>query len=126
VRPRSTWHAAACVCADSTATRRRTRWAQSRIFREAYFEGAAYVPMLRRAYELWRELERETATRLLLQTGGLMFGRPDSELVAGTRASAEQCGLEHEVLGVAQIARRFPAFRPEPDMVAVYEPRGCA
>jgi sarcosine oxidase len=96
---------------------------QSRIFREAYFEGAAYVPMLRRAYELWRELERDTATRLLLQTGGLMFGRPDSELVAGTRASAEQCGLEHEVLGVAQIARRFPALRPEPDMVAVYEPR---
>lgn len=95
---------------------------QSRIFREAYFEGSAYVPMVRRAGELWRELEHETATPLLLQTGGLMFGRPDSELVLGARSSAKQYGLEHEVLTVSEISRRFPAFRPETEMVAVYEP----
>jgi sarcosine oxidase len=96
---------------------------QSRIIREAYFEDPVYVPMVRRAYELWRELERDAAEPLLLLTGGLMFGRPDSELVAGTRASAERYGLDHEVLTVSEISRRFPAFRPEPDMVAVYEPR---
>jgi sarcosine oxidase len=96
---------------------------QSRIIREAYFEDPVYVPMVRRAYELWRELERECETPLLMQTGGLMIGRPDSELVAGARASAQQYGLEHELLGAAEIARRFPAFRPDPHMVAVYEPR---
>jgi sarcosine oxidase len=96
---------------------------QSRIIREAYYEDPVYVPMVRRAYELWRELEREAAQPLLLQTGGLNIGRPQSELVAGARASAERYGLEHEVLAAPEICRRFPAFRPEPDMVAVYEPR---
>ena len=96
---------------------------QTRIIREAYFEDPIYVPMVRRAYELWRELEREAATPLLLETGGLMIGRPDSQLVSGARASAEQYGLEHEILGCSDISRRFPAFRPEHDMVAVYEPR---
>lgn len=96
---------------------------QSRIIREAYFEDPVYVPMVRRAYELWRELERESGSELLLQTGGLMFGRPDSQLVAGARASAERYGLRHDVLSIDEIARRFPPFRPDPDMIAVHEPR---
>jgi len=96
---------------------------QSRIIREAYYEDPVYVPMVRRAYGLWRELEREVAQPLLLQTGGLNIGLPDSGLVAGARASAERYGLEHEVLAAPEIRRRFPAFRPEPDMVALYEPR---
>ena len=33
---------------------------QSRIIRQAYFEDPAYVPLLPRAYELWKRLERET------------------------------------------------------------------
>jgi sarcosine oxidase len=96
---------------------------QTRIIREAYFEDPVYVPMVRRAYELWRELEREAATPLLLQTGGLMIGAADSQLVRGARASAQQYGLEHQILGCSEVARRFPALRPEPDMVAVYEAR---
>ena len=30
---------------------------RSRIIRQAYFEGPAYVPLLLRAYELWEQLE---------------------------------------------------------------------
>jgi sarcosine oxidase len=33
---------------------------QTRIIRQAYFEHADYVPLLRRAYELWAELEQLT------------------------------------------------------------------
>jgi sarcosine oxidase len=96
---------------------------QTRIIREAYFEDPVYVPMVRRAYELWRELERDAGTRLLLETGGLMIGRLDSQLICGARASAEQYGVQHEILGCSDISRRFPAFTPEHNMVAVYEPR---
>ena len=32
----------------------------SRIIRLAYHEDPAYVPLLKRAYELWQELEHET------------------------------------------------------------------
>jgi sarcosine oxidase len=96
---------------------------QSRIIRQAYFEDPVYVPMVLRAYELWRELEREAAAALLLETGGLMIGRPDSQLVCGARASAQQYGLHHEVIGCSDISRRFPALRPERDMVGIFEPR---
>lgn len=96
---------------------------ESRIIREAYFEHPAYVPMVRRAYELWRDLEAATGTDLLTQTGGLMIGELDGDLVAGARRSAEQHGLRYAMLSAAEVADRFPALRPERDMVAVWEPR---
>jgi len=95
----------------------------SRIIREAYFEDPVYVPMIQRAFERWRELERLSGTALLEQTGGLMIGAPDSELVAGARRSAELHGLQHAMLSAGDIHARFPALRPEVDMVGVWEPR---
>jgi sarcosine oxidase len=93
----------------------------SRIIRQAYFEDPAYVPLVLRAYELWRELERAAGADLLLITGGLMIGAPESEVVAGSLRSARQWGLEHEVLDAAELHRRFPAFAPTPGTVALYE-----
>jgi sarcosine oxidase len=71
---------------------------QSRIIREAYFEHPAYVPLVQRAYELWRELEAVAGEPLLRITGGLMVGEPESELVTGALRSAQLHGLAHEVL----------------------------
>lgn len=96
---------------------------ESRIIREAYFEHPVYVPMVQRAFELWRELELATGATLLRETGGLMIGRPDSVLVEGALRSAKTHGLRHELLTAGEVRRRFPALRPEPDMVAVWEPR---
>src|SRR5690348_2145894 len=55
----------------------------SRIIRQSYFEDPAYVPLLRRAYELWATLEEETGADLMTLTGGLYLGRPDSRTVSG-------------------------------------------
>jgi sarcosine oxidase len=96
---------------------------RSRIIREAYFEHPAYVPLVQRAYELWAELEEEAGRPLWRLTGGLMAGPPDGVLVRGARRSAEVHGLPYEDLSAAEIARRFPAFAPEPGMVGVLEPR---
>lgn len=93
---------------------------RSRIIRQAYYESPVYVPLLRRAYELWRELEIETDRRLMLTTGGLMIGAADSAVVRGSLGSAREHGLAHELLNSAQIRRRFPAFRVT-DEVALYE-----
>src|SRR5260221_9905464 len=57
---------------------------KNRVIRQAYYEDPSYVPLLLRAYELWRELD------LLTMTGGLMIGRPESEVVAGSLRSARQ------------------------------------
>src|SRR5688572_31877367 len=70
---------------------------QTRIIREAYFEHPCYVPIVQRAYTLWDELARAAAMPLLLPTGGLMIGAPDSVVFTGARRSAEAHRLPHEV-----------------------------
>ena len=94
---------------------------RSRVIRLAYFEHPAYVPLLRRAYELWRRLERETGRHLLQITGGLMIGASDSDVVRGSLRSAREHHLDHEVLEAGNIHRRFPPFTPRQGIVAFYE-----
>lgn len=96
---------------------------RSRIIREAYFEHPSYVPLVQRAYHLWDEIERESGGPLLRRTGGLMIGAPDGVIVAGALASARAHGLPYELIDAAEVSRRFPAYRPAEDMVAVWEPR---
>jgi sarcosine oxidase len=94
---------------------------KTRVIRQAYYEDPAYVPLLLRAYELWRQIERETGATILSEVGGLMMGAPDCEVVKGSIASARLYGLEHEILDAREIHARFPAFHPHPGMVALYE-----
>ena len=49
----------------------------SRMIRLAYYEHPDYVPLLRRAYELWHELEARSNQKLRHLTGGLYMGAPD-------------------------------------------------
>src|SRR5215510_8299973 len=60
---------------------------QTRIIREAYFEDPRYVPLVQRAYSLWRDLERDAGETLMVETGGLMVGPPEGTLVRGARTS---------------------------------------
>ena len=94
----------------------------SRIIREAYFEHPVYVPLVQRALALWRELERRSGRALLLQTGGLMIGDPQSDLVTGSLRSARMHGLAHEVLSAADVRSRYPALQADRSMVGVFEP----
>ena len=94
---------------------------ESRIIRTAYYEGPGYVPLVREAFGLWRELEAESGDTILTMTGALMIGSPSSDVVAGALASAKEHGLEHEVLDGTQVGRRFARHRLVDDEVAVYE-----
>lgn len=93
----------------------------SRVIRQSYFEDPAYVPLLLRAYELWRQLEEQTGENLLTITGGLMIGAADSEVVRGSMRSAREHGLSHEMLDAAAIRRRFPGMTPTDSEIAFYE-----
>jgi sarcosine oxidase len=94
---------------------------RSRVIRLAYFEHPAYVPLLRRAYELWRRLEADTGRRLLQMTGGLMIGAANSAVVSGSLRSAREHGLEYELLDAGALHRRFPPFTPRQEIVALFE-----
>lgn len=96
---------------------------QTRVIREAYFEDPIYVPMIQRAIELWRELERESGKELYLQTGGLMIGAPESIIFSGSQRSAREHNLPCEILDCGEIRKRFPALRPEGHMIGLLEPR---
>jgi len=95
---------------------------RSRIYRTAYFEGAHYVPLVRRAQELWRELATESGERVVRPTGGLVIGNPSVGYLAGAIRTAEACGLPHERLDAAQVRSRYPAFRLRPDEHALFDP----
>jgi sarcosine oxidase len=93
----------------------------TRIIRTAYAEGPAYVPLARRSFERWYELEQITGRHLLTECECLNVGPPNSEHVAGVRASVREHKLAAEELGAAEIGRRFPAYRLPPDYTGVLE-----
>lgn len=94
---------------------------ETRIVRQAYFERPDYVPLLRRAYELWDELSAAFGEELFTRCGALMIGAPDSTVVTGTLESARRWDLPHEVLDAAAMRTRFPQFSLPEDHVAVFE-----
>jgi sarcosine oxidase len=95
---------------------------QTRIIRKAYFEHPDYVPLLQRAYDLWRDLERSTSRTLLHQVGLFIAGRPDCESVSGTLLAARLHNLPVEQMSPAEAGRRFPGHRFADDFEIVFEP----
>ena len=93
----------------------------SRIIRQSYHEDPHYVPLVLRAYELWRQLEQDTGTSLLQITGGIYVGAPDSDVVRGSLLSASMHGLPHEFLTASEVRNRIPAMQPGAKDAAVYE-----
>ena len=96
----------------------------NRIIRLAYYEDPSYVPLLFRAYELWRELQRTAGEQLLYINGSIDAGPPGSLVFEGSLRSCEEHGLSHEVLNSAELRRRFPGYRLPGDTMAVFQGEG--
>lgn len=94
---------------------------QTRIIRQAYFEHASYVPLLQRAYQLWRELEEMVEESLYFPVGLLEVGPPQGVVVPGVLKAAREHNLEVETVDVAEIADRFPGFTVADGDHAIFE-----
>jgi sarcosine oxidase len=94
----------------------------SRLFRQVCWEDPAYVPLVRRAYELWRELEQQADERLLLPTGGLFLGPPECAMIRDGRAVAIAEAIPHELLSAAEIRGRYPTLAPDDDVLGLFDP----
>ena len=94
---------------------------ESRIIRTAYFEGEWYVPLLREAFPLWRELESVSGAQLLTMTGALMIGHESSEAVSGALESARRHGLDAELLDAGELRRRYRGHVAHEEDVAVLD-----
>ncbi len=96
----------------------------TRIIRLAYYENPAYVPLLRRAYDLWRDLEDDHDRQVLYQTGSIDAGLAGSDLVEGSRRSCEDHDLEYESLSSAELTERYPGYQLPEEYEAIYQPDG--
>jgi sarcosine oxidase len=96
----------------------------TRIIRLAYYEHPSYVWLLRRAYELWREIQREVGEQLLYITGSIDAGPEDSWVFQGSWESCKLHDLPHEVLTGAELHRRYPGYNLPHDHLALLQPEG--
>ena len=89
----------------------------TRITRQAIGEGAEYVPLVLRSYEIWDEIGKATGKKILNITGGLIMSSVEKSIHHGnnffnqTVASAEKYNIEHTLLNANQIRKRFPQFK---------------
>ena len=97
---------------------------QTRIIRLAYWEHLSYVPLLRRSFELWRELEELASERLLITTGSIDAGAPEGRPIRGVLEACGRFDLPHEVFDSSALHRRFPGYCLPPNLAAVFQPDG--
>ncbi|MGF6724647.1 sarcosine oxidase [Paraburkholderia sp. GAS41] len=105
----------------------------TRITRLAVGEGAAYVPLVHRSHQIWRELEAHSDEALFEQCGVLVMSSTTTaashhgaeDFVAQTIELARTYGIAHEILTSSQIHARFPQFGPIRDgAIGYFEPEG--
>ena len=96
---------------------------ETRVIRQAYFEHPDYVPLLRRAYERWADIEASTNQRLYYPVGVLELGPEDGVVVPGVLRAAAQHKLRVEELSASEATGRFPGFAGLADngLTAVFE-----
>jgi len=97
---------------------------ESRIIRLAYYEDPSYVPLLKRAYELWFSLQNQVMEELLCTTGSLDIDRIDGSVFKGSLISCLTHNIVHEVLDAKEISSRFPGYELPPDYYGLYQPDG--
>jgi len=94
----------------------------TRIIRYAYGEGASYVPFVKRAGELWQELESLTDENLFLQTGVVNIGEPTCDFIQNVKTSAALYELALEYYTSVEAMKKWPGLTLPANLVACFEP----
>lgn len=91
---------------------------ETRIIRQAIGEGEHYISLILRAYELWREIERESGKKLLHLQGGLIISSKENanrNHVPGffetTLQIAKTHHINHEIIAAPAMQARFSQFK---------------
>lgn len=100
---------------------------ETRITGLCVVEGDEYVKFVRRSNQLWRQLEEESGRSLFVQSGGLVYGTPQSGVPSGSLleqslAVAQRNSIEHMVYEGAELRSRFPQFCFADGDIGFFEP----
>ena len=94
---------------------------RTRIVRQAYFEDPLYVPLLKRAYELWDDLSYEMSRDLFIRCGVLQVGPANGIVVPGVVDAAEEHDLRVQMMDRGDVQSRWPAIGCPEGASAVFE-----
>ena len=94
----------------------------SRIIRLSY-HAPEYTTLTPHTYEAWREVEEESGTRLVFKTGGLDLEpvQDEPEYINHYAGAMRAAGIAHEDLSAQEVMQRFPQFRLDDNVRAVYQ-----
>jgi sarcosine oxidase len=71
----------------------------------------------------WRAVEAESGEELLMTTGGLDLAPPSSpSALIPYRAALDACGVQYEQFDAAEAMRRYPQFRLDRSVEALFQP----
>lgn len=94
---------------------------QSRITRLSYHR-REYVELAIEAQAAWREVEAAAGRQVLTMTGGLDLAPPNAaESIDDYADAMTAAGVGFEWLDDVEVARRWPAWRLEPDTRAIFQ-----
>jgi sarcosine oxidase len=94
----------------------------SRIIRLSY-HGPEYTALTPHTYEAWSEVEEESGTRLVFKTGGLDLEPVEDEprYINQYAGAMRAAGIPHEELSAREVMERFPQFRLDDAVQALYQ-----
>ena len=97
----------------------------TRVIREAYHEGTSYVPIVKRAYELWNELDHEIEDKLILEYGGMYLG-DDGKYLSDAKKSAKKYDIPIKEFSSKEIKEKYNILNPPNNFKGLLENRSGA
>lgn len=93
----------------------------SRIIRLSYHT-PEYVALAKAAYRAWEDVESDSATELVLRTGGLDLAPANAQIgLDSYRESMSEAGVEFEELDATEIMHRWPQWSLADDVTGLYQ-----
>jgi sarcosine oxidase len=98
----------------------------SRILRMAYKEGSDYVPLLRRSFDLWHELNDSYSEPSFQVTGGLFMGQPTGRAMTGMQTASREQNVEIQMMTPSEVREKYPSFLIPDGWEAIWDPNSGA
>ncbi|MQF92189.1 MAG: N-methyl-L-tryptophan oxidase [SAR202 cluster bacterium] len=96
----------------------------SRMIRYTLQEHPSYVPLVRRSYELWHEMEETAGEELMVTTGSIRAGAPNSPFFLNAQEACDLHSIPYEILTASEVNKRFPGYRFPEEISSVYQADG--
>jgi N-methyl-L-tryptophan oxidase len=93
----------------------------TRLIRHAYGEGRQYVTLVKRAQQLWGDLEKESGYKIFEKTGVLGLGPSDSPFLHETIEAAKKYELPLQVLNANEIKEKWPGISIPDNYIGCFE-----